>query len=306
MQERLQKYLAAAGIGSRRSCEEWIKEGRASVNGKVVTELGTKIDTETDKIQFDGRRVQAPLKNYYIALHKPRGVVCSRSDPHAGKLVTEFVDLQSKPMLRPVGRLDCDSEGLIFLTDDGDFLYKLTHPKHHVAKTYRVSIRGVPSSDKLRAITRGVMLEDGMTKPAENVRVLRSNTEADGSGRSEIELTIYEGKNRQVRRMFSTLGHPVIKLVRKSIGGINLKGLASGAWRHLTPKEIETLMSDIPEPVKLKTKKPIIQENIESWPTEQQPSTPAKELSLPSSPKPRRPSLQVTSLNSRKKDSTTD
>ncbi len=186
MLERLQKTLAAAGIGSRRACEEWITEGRVRVNGQVVTELGTKVDLETDKVTFNNRLVRLPRKRYYIALNKPRGVVSSRQDAHAGRLVTEFVDLGDKPMLRPVGRLDADTEGLIFLTDDGDFLFKLTHPRYHVPKTYRAEVRGIPTQAALDILRRGVNLEDGPTQPAEGVRILprHSKSGRGGSGGS--------------------------------------------------------------------------------------------------------------------------
>src|SRR5580704_1451458 len=134
MRERLQKVLAAAGIASRRSCEELIGQGRVSVNGQTVTELGTKVDLGVDKVIFDGRMIKLPDRFYYIALNKPRGVASTVSDPHAARTVIDLVDLQKKPFLRPVGRLDADTEGLILLTDDGDFLYKMTHPRHHVGK----------------------------------------------------------------------------------------------------------------------------------------------------------------------------
>lgn len=271
--ERLQKLLASAGIGSRRSCETWIAEGRVKVNGEVVTELGTRVDPARDKVTFDGRLVRQPLKRYYIALNKPRGVVCSRADSHADRLITDLVELPSRPMLRPVGRLDSDSEGLIFLTDDGDFLFKLTHPKYHIPKTYRAVVRGVPDTDSLGRISRGIMLDDGPTEPAKDVHLLRVIQarpvirEGEDSGRggrfrhtaqadearivapepqTEVELTIFEGRNRQVRRMFAAIGHPVVHLTRIRIGQIRLKGLPVGAWRHLTSSEISGLSNSIP------------------------------------------------------------
>lgn len=270
--ERLQKLLASAGVGSRRASETWIQEGRVKVNGQVVTELGTRVDPDRDKVTFDGRLVRQPLKRYYIALNKPRGVVSSRSDSHAARLVTELVELPSRPMLRPVGRLDSDSEGLIFLTDDGDFLYKLTHPKYHIPKTYRAVVRGVPDPDSLARLSRGMTLDDGPTQPAKDVHLLRliqaRPVNRDSSGgrvarsrpvavagdeslpapgpQSEVELTIFEGRNRQVRRMFAAIGHPVARLTRIRIGPIRLTGLPVGAWRHLTPNEIAGLAGTIP------------------------------------------------------------
>lgn len=246
MEERLQKTLASAGIGSRRKCEEWIAQGRVRVNGQVVTELGTKVDLDKDKVQFDGQLIRQPARRYYLALNKPKGVVSSRSDPHAGRLVTDLVDIGGNPMLRPVGRLDADSDGLIFLTDDGDFLFKMTHPRYHVPKTYRVEVQGVPNADALQRLRKGIMLEDGMSKPAENVRLLRGKENADGTGRAALELTIYEGRNRQVRRMMQALGHSVTRLTRVRIGTVQLTGLPPGAWRHLTAGEIEALTAEIP------------------------------------------------------------
>ena len=319
MEERLQKVLASAGIGSRRACEAWIAQGRVKVNGQVVTELGTKVDPDTDKVLFDGRVVRSPLKRYYLALNKPKGIISSRSDPHghAGQMITDLVDIGGKPMLRPVGRLDADSEGLIFLTDDGDFLFKMTHPRYHVPKTYRVAVSGVPSEDALKRLRRGIMLDDGMTKPAENVRLLRGKQNADGTGQGEVELTIYEGRNRQVRRMMAALGHTVTRLVRVRIGEVRLTGLPPGAWRHLTPGEIAALTREIPAPQEIKkettaqispqTKDPtnITEEITQSWPAPQ-PSTRPKAPLSPSSLRATRPSRPQTSLSLPKQASTTD
>jgi len=293
---RLQKALAAAGVGSRRACEEWIKEGRVTVNGVAVTELGAKADPEKQKIAFDGRAIRMPHKRYYIALNKPKNVMCSLADAHAAKLVTDLVEIQSKPLLRPVGRLDSDTEGLIFLTDDGDFLYHLTHPKKHVPKTYRAQVKGVPSPDALKRLARGVMLDDGMTAPAENVRVARSQRGAteEEPGQSEIELTIYEGRNRQVRRMLAAVGHPVTKLERVRIGAVGLSGLPRGAWRHLTPAEVAAFLTE-PKPTQ------------ETKPWAAKPlSTRPRASSSPNSPRPKRQSPRPTSLNSPRRASTTD
>lgn len=286
----------------------WITEGRVRVNGEVVTELGTKVDLDTDAVMFDGRRVQPPARRYYLALNKPRAVVSSRSDPHAGRLVTDLVDIGSKPMLRPVGRLDADSEGLIFLSDDGDFLFKMTHPRYHVPKTYRATVQGVPSPDALDRLRRGIRLEDGLTAPAEGVRLLRGTQDragAEGAGSAEVELTIYEGRNRQVRRMFAALGHTVTRLIRVSIGDVRLSGLAAGAWRHLTPKEIQALTAEYkPSEHKTETVKNTPKENT-PW-HEPQHSTPPKARSSSSSLRTTRPVRPQTSLSLPKKDSTTD
>ncbi|MGI4787888.1 MAG: pseudouridine synthase [Janthinobacterium lividum] len=308
MEERLQKVLAAAGIGSRRTCEAWIVQGRVRVNGNVVTELGTKVDPAADKVMFDSRIVRPPLKHYYLAMNKPKGIISSRSDPHghAGQMVTDLVDIGGKPMLRPVGRLDADSEGLIFLTDDGDFLFKLTHPRYHVPKTYRVAVSGVPDEDALGRLRRGIMLDDGMTRPAENVRLLRGKQNPDGTGQGEVELTIYEGRNRQVRRMMAALGHTVTRLVRVKIGSVRLTGLPAGAWRHLTPGEVEALTQEIKSAETKSTEtKSQIEETKEPWPAPQ-PSIPPKASSPPSSLRTTRLSPRQTSSSSPKRDSTTD
>jgi len=311
MPERLQKALASAGIGSRRACEEWITQGRVRVNGLVVTELGTKVDFDSDKVQFDGRIVRPPRRRYYLALNKPRGVVSSRADPHAGRLVTELVDIGGNPMLRPVGRLDADSDGLIFLTDDGDFLFKLTHPRYHVPKTYRVQVQGVPNADALSRLRKGIMLEDGLTRPAENVRLLRGKENVDGTGVGEIELTIYEGRNRQVRRMLAAVGHNVTRLTRIRIGAVRLTGLPPGAWRHLTPAEVTALTSGIDVPQNAEslqeTTQATIKDTIEektSWP-EPLLSTPPKASSSRSSLRTTRPLPSRTSSGLPKKDSMT-
>jgi 23S rRNA pseudouridine2605 synthase len=308
MLERLQKTLAAAGIGSRRACEAWILEGRVKVNGQVITELGTKVDLVTDRVTFNGRPVQLPRKRYYIALNKPRGVMSSLQDSHAARLVTDLVDLGDKPMLRPVGRLDVDSEGLIFLTDDGEFLYRLTHPRYHVPKTYRADVRGILTQESLDILRRGINLEDGPTQPAQNVRLCRSHKGdgkgegADGVGQSEVELTIFEGRNRQVRRMFAALGHPVTKLTRIRIGDVRLTGLASGAWRHLTPGEVAALTVDsIPADSPTFTQNQTQEKS--SWPVPPL-STPRREQSSSPLRKTMPPSRPRTSSNSPRRGST--
>lgn len=311
MQERLQKVLAAAGIASRRSCEELIEQGRVSVNGKTVKELGTKVDIAVDKVIFDGRHIKAPDRYYYIALNKPRGVASTTSDPHSQRTVIEYVDLQKKPFLRPVGRLDVDTEGLILLTDDGDFIYKITHPKHHIGKTYKAVLKGVPAPGGLAKLNTGVQLEDGMTQPAKGVRMSKVTREADGSGRCEVELTIFEGRNRQVRRMFSAIGCSVQRLVRTRIGDVRLTDIPSGGWRHLTQNEIASLLREAeggskeekrskPTPARGAT----IKETDSSWQTEKQASKPLKGTSPSSSSKPKPPSPPRTSSSSPRAAST--
>ncbi len=290
--------MAASGIGSRRTCEEWIKQGLVKVNGVVVTELGTRVDPANDKVMFRSRMIRPPLRNYYIAVNKPAGVVCTLADSHAARIITDLVDIQGKPMLRPVGRLDAETEGLIFLSDDGGFINRLTHPRYHVPKTYKARVRGHISPAGLQALRDGVLLSDGMTAPARQVILRNTSRESGDDAFSDVTLTISEGRNRQVRRMFATIGHTVIHLERSQIGPIRLTGIPTGAWRHLTQHEIEMLTD-----TKSETEKPT--EKKETWQIEQQHSTQAKAQSRLSSPRTRRPGPPRTSSNSYKKGSTT-
>jgi len=290
--------MAASGIGSRRTCEEWIKQGLVKVNGVVVTELGTRVDPANDKVTFRSKIIRPPLRNYYIAVNKPAGVVCTLSDSHAARIITDLVDIQGKPMLRPVGRLDAETEGLIFLSDDGGFINRLTHPRYHIPKTYKARVRGHISATGLQALRDGVMLADGMTAPARQVILRNTSRETGDDAFSDVSLTIAEGRNRQVRRMFATIGHNVIHLERSQIGPIRLTGIPIGAWRHLTQHEIAMLTETKPESENTTEKK-------ESWPTEQQHLTPARARSQSNLPRTRRPGPPRTSSNSRKRGSTT-
>ncbi|HEY3328405.1 MAG TPA: pseudouridine synthase [Capsulimonadaceae bacterium] len=241
MAERLQKLIAAAGLASRRASEEWIKEGRVAVDG-VTAQLGDQADPKTQKITIDGRLLPpVPTRNCYIVLHKPRGFASTLSDPHAAHVITELVDLPGRVLLRPVGRLDIESEGLIFLSDDGDFINRITHPRYHVSKTYLATVRGVPDAEDLDRLRTGVYLDDGKTAPADNVALAGTFPATDSS---DVELVLHEGRNRQVRRMMQAIGHPVLRLVRTRIGPIAIKGLPSGAWRHLTPTEVARITAD--------------------------------------------------------------
>ncbi|MDR3708487.1 MAG: pseudouridine synthase [Capsulimonadaceae bacterium] len=241
MAERLQKLIAAAGLASRRTSEQWIVAGRVCVDGVVVTELGARADPATQRVTVDGRPLPSTQqRHHYIVLHKPRGYTCTVSDPHAHHVIGELVDLPSGLFLRPVGRLDVDSEGLIFLSDDGDFINRMTHPRYHVAKTYLATVRGTPTEAELERLRKGVYIETGKTAPAERADLVGQFPTTDSS---DIELVIHEGKNRQVRRMMSAIGHQCLRLVRTQIGPIRIKGLPSGAWRHLTPSEVNRLMT---------------------------------------------------------------
>lgn len=300
----MQKVLAAAGIASRRASEELIEKGRVSVNGKIITEPGVKVDLSIDRVVCNGRIIKPPKKHYYIALNKPKGVVSTVSDPYAERTVVDLVDIQSRPFLRPVGRLDADSEGLIFLTDDGDFLNKLTHPSHSVGKTYRAVVLGVPDQNDITKLLTGIRLEDGKTRPASNISVKRLGGKYDENPQALVELTIFEGKNRQIRRMFAALGHPVSKLTRISIGAIRIKDLPVGAWRHLTKNEVDALIAAAEKGIDPKNKESLNKEN-KVWPTEQPQSKPQKGQSLSSSKKPLPQSQHKISSNSQNVVSTT-
>ncbi|MNO25089.1 Ribosomal large subunit pseudouridine synthase B [compost metagenome] len=237
--ERLQKIMAEAGVASRRKCEELILSGKVQVNGETVTELGTKADPEVDEISVDGKPIGVE-KKMYLVFNKPKGVITSASDPQGRKIVTDYLKGVTE-RLYPVGRLDYDTEGLLLLTNDGHFAHLLTHPKHHVPKTYHATVKGVPHGSELDKLKKGVMLEDGMTAPAE---VEYHDIDPEGK-ESTISITIHEGRNRQVRRMFEAINHPVIKLKRISFGELYLGNLKRGLYRSLTKEEIEGLLKQV-------------------------------------------------------------
>jgi pseudouridine synthase len=229
--ERLQKILSAHGVASRRHAEEMLLAGRIRVNDRVVTELGTRADPGRDRIEVDGEPLRHVGERVYVALNKPVGYITTARDPHGRRTVMDLLAGLTERVF-PVGRLDHDSSGLLLLTNDGDFAYALTHPSREVPKTYLCRVRGVPSAESLRALARGVELEDGVTAPA-RVRLIGS-AETGAS----IQLTIHEGRNRQVRRMLAAVGHPVEDLTRTRIGHLGLAGLAPGQWRLLRPEEV--------------------------------------------------------------------
>ncbi len=242
--ERLQKVLAAAGIGSRRKCEQIIQEGRVQVNGETITELGTKVTPGTDAIMVDGRPIGSE-KKVYLMFHKPKGCITSVTDPGGRKTVMDFMK-DVKERVYPVGRLDYETEGLLLLTNDGEFANRLTHPKFHVPKTYHATVKGVPHGSVLEQLARGIKLEDGMTAPA----VVEYHDIAANEQESIISITIHEGRNRQVRRMFESVNYPVIRLKRVQYGSLTLHGLARSKYRTLTASEVKELMNIRGERVK--------------------------------------------------------
>lgn len=236
MEERLQKIMANAGVASRRKCEQLILDGKVEVNGEVVTALGVKADPATDIITVNGKAITANANKVYAAFHKPKGVITSMSDPEGRKTVLDFIK-GIGGRVYPVGRLDYDTEGLLLLTNDGDLANMLMHPRHHVAKTYHATVKGIPHGDLLEKLRAGIQLEDGMTQPAE-VEYHDVDMERQSA---TISITIYEGRNRQVRRMFEAIGHPVVKLKRVQFGNIFLQGIPRGKFRHLTKSEVNEL-----------------------------------------------------------------
>lgn len=232
---RLQKFLADAGLASRRAGEQLILAGRVAVNGEVVRELGTKVDAARDRVTLDRQPVRARRK-VHLAFHKPRGYVCSRADEHGRPTIHDLLPAEFQE-LHSVGRLDFNSEGLIFLTNDGDFTLRLTHPRYGVRKLYVATVSGRVTPEMLVQLTGGVYSE-GERLQAEQARLLNP-----GSNRSIVELTLAEGRKREVRRMFETLGLSVQRLVRTQIGGVTLAGLKLGRWRPLTSPEISALLS---------------------------------------------------------------
>ncbi|MBO0476814.1 rRNA pseudouridine synthase [Vagococcus sp. DIV0080] len=233
--ERLQKVMAHCGVASRRKSEQLIIDGRVTVNGKRITELGYKVGNK-DQIEVDGVPVyqEEPV---YFAFYKPRGVISAVSDDKNRKVVTDFFHGVSERIF-PVGRLDYDTSGLIIMTNDGEFANALTHPKHEVNKTYVAKIKGTPTNDELRPLARGVKIDGRKTAPA-RFKVLSSDRTKNTS---IVELIIHEGRNHQVKKMFEAVGFPVIKLKREKIGQLDLIGLSSGKYRELSKKEVSQLL----------------------------------------------------------------
>lgn len=232
---RLQKYIAMSGKASRRSAEEMILDGRVKVNGEKITELGTKVEIGADKVMLDGVLINPENKKYYIMLNKPVGYVSTVNDQFERPTVIDLIGEEIKARVVPVGRLDYDTEGLLLLTNDGDFTYRVTHPKFEMDKTYIATIKGGITAKGLNSLRRGVVIDDFKTSPAE-VEMLSCE-----KGVTVIKITIHEGKNRQVRKMFEAVGCKVSELKRISIGRVELGNLPLGRWRYLTSHEINYL-----------------------------------------------------------------
>jgi len=236
-QIRLQKFLADNGIASRRKCEELILQGRVCVNGKQINTLGTKIDPNKDIVEYNGREIKSSKKEYtYILLNKPIDYVTTVKDQFDRKTVLDLVKVNKR--LVPVGRLDMYTSGAIILTDDGDFVYKVTHPKHEIEKTYNVTVVGIVTKDDVKKLGDGVDIGEFITSKA-HVKILKTDEEKNIS---RLQITIHEGKNRQVRRMCEAIGKKVLSLHRSKIGNISVKDLKLGTWRYLRKTEIENLL----------------------------------------------------------------
>ncbi len=239
--ERLQKVLSTAGVASRRASEELIQQGRVSVNGVVVTALGSKADPLHDEIRVDGRRIKTAARLQYLLLNKPRGYVTTRRDPQRRRTVMDLIPRHSD-YVYPVGRLDYDSEGLLLLTNDGDLAAALTHPRHEVERVYRVEVAGTPDARSLGRLSRGIVLAGARTAPVK-ITVLFGETERGAD--AVLLMTLREGRNRQVRRMCEAVGHPVKRLTRIRIGPLTDKGLRVGQVRELTPAEVRALKKSV-------------------------------------------------------------
>jgi len=233
-QIRLQKFLAEAGIASRRKCEEYIEQGRVKVNSEIA-KLGIKVNPEVDIVMFDDKKIENKEELVYILLNKPIGYVTTAKDQFSRDSVLDLVKVKQR--IVPVGRLDMYTSGALLLSNDGDFVYKITHPKHEINKTYTVTLKGIVNNDEVEKLKSGVEIEDYITKPAK-VKILKTDVE---KGISRLEITIHEGKNRQVRKMCEAIGKKVQALHRSKIGNLDVKDLKLGMWRYLKEEEISSL-----------------------------------------------------------------
>ena len=239
MLERLQKVLANSGIASRRQCENFILQGKVKVNGKVVTELGTKVDKDQDIIEYNGKQINKQSKKIYILLNKPIGYVTTVKDQFDRDTVMDLVKIKERVV--PVGRLDMYTSGALLLSNDGEFINKMTHPSFEINKTYNATITGKISEEEVKTLTNGVEIDDNgityKTKPA-IVKILKIDEEKNIS---RVQITIHEGKNREVRKMIESLGKKVLALHRSKIGDLTVKDIQLGKWKYLTDKDIRKL-----------------------------------------------------------------
>ena len=250
--ERLQKIIAHAGFASRREAETMIREGRVTLNGRVVTELGTKADPARDHVKVDGKLITKPEDHRYILLYKPREVMTTVEDPQGRRTVIDLIK-GVRERIYPVGRLDFHSEGLILLTNDGDLAFKVSHPKHGSVKTYHVKVRGVPEDRIIGKLERGITIDGKRTLPCEIAR-MKTTGKGDDEGNSWFEVKLREGRTQQIRKMFQAVGHPVSKLRRVAIGPLSDPRLTPGDYRELTSKEVK-MLATMQEPAKPKPRR---------------------------------------------------
>lgn len=237
MEERLQKFIANSGFCSRRKAEEYITNGFVKVNGNTVRELGTKINPDKDEVMVKNQRIKKVNKKIYVLLNKPIGYVTTTKEQFGRDMVTDLINIKEK--LLPVGRLDMYTSGALILTNDGEFIFKVTHPKYEIEKTYNVTIRGEITEDEIEKLRNGIQIDDYVSGKAK-VKILKIDKE---KGISRVEITIHEGKNREVRKMFSALDKKVLALHRSKIEDISVKNLKLGEWRYLSDSEVKSLMN---------------------------------------------------------------
>lgn len=238
MQIRLNKFLSESGVASRREADRVIEKGRVTVNGQVVQVLGLTIDDEGDEVRVDGRRVKKEAKKVYLMLNKPPGYLVSLKDPFGRATIKDLLP-SFETRIFPVGRLDYESQGLLLMTNDGNLAYRLTHPRYKIKKVYLLKIKGQPDSVNLTKLEKGVFLDGKRTAPAKIV------LQRVSSQRAFLRIEVYEGRKREIRRMFESIGHRVLELRRIKLGGLSLGKLKNGQWRYLTPKEVERLKNQV-------------------------------------------------------------
>ena len=235
---RLQKFLADSGVASRRKSEEYILDGRIKINGQIVTELGTKVNPNVDVVEFDDIEVMPSEKYVYILLNKPIGVVTTAEDQFGRDTVLDLVKVKERVV--PVGRLDMYTSGALILTNDGDFVYKVTHPKHEIVKTYTVTVKGIITKEEVKKLEEGVVIDEIYTTKPAKAKILKTDVEKNIS---RVEIKIHEGKNRQVRKMCEAIGRKVLALHRSKIGNIEVRDMKIGTWRFLNKKEVEEILN---------------------------------------------------------------